>query len=265
MYSEIKGFSKENETVTILKMSKEVNNFEKIDAYLLGELRPDEQLNFVAAMKKDIKLQEEVNLRRAIMEGVKIEGRKRLSNTLDEIHDKKDRTLSNANPTIQKTLRPWLAVAAALALILTCWFIFQTPQKDSLVAHYYEPYDLTIGLRDNSNQEQLARIDALYSAQNYSAAQPLIENYLSNNPSDNLLRLSLAICQYENENLDKALQSLQLIKNDAFLQDQYRWYSALIYLDKGEKEQARRLLTELTSDRAADHFDEAQVLLSKMQ
>lgn len=52
------------------KMSKELQNIQEIDAYLSGELTPENRIEFEKKLKEDIALQEELNATKSVIEGI---------------------------------------------------------------------------------------------------------------------------------------------------------------------------------------------------
>jgi len=245
-------------------MSKKKDHFEQIDSYLLEEMSDKMKAKFEEAMAEDIELRKEVMLRRDIMQGIRIDGRKKLKATLDEIHDQKDRTIQKSIVSRSKRLAPWL-VAAGLVLLLSVRFLWNPQPQPDLFSSYYEPYELSMNLRNLDNKQTLTTIDRLYSERNYTAAQPIIESYLKENPNQKTLQLALAICQFENKEYENAISSLESLENDPFLKDQAYWYLALIHLDQQNTSEAIKNLKPLIDDPTADHHDEARKLFEEIQ
>ncbi len=245
-------------------MSKKKDHFEQIDSYLLNVMSEKLKAKFEEAMANDILLKNEVMLRRDIMQGIRIDGRKKMKAALDEIHHQKDRTIQRSLVSRSKRLVPWL-VAAGLVLILSVHFLWNPRPQSDLFSAYYQPYQLSLNLRNLENKQALTTIDQLYTERNYTAAKPIIESYLEKNPNQKTLLLALAICQFENKEYEKAISSLERLENDPFLRDQAHWYEVLIYLDRENIAEAIKNLKPLIDDPVSDHHDEAKKLLEELQ
>ncbi|MEM9549017.1 MAG: tetratricopeptide repeat protein [Bacteroidota bacterium] len=245
-------------------MSKKKDHFEQIDTYILGQMSDEQKNQFEEAMKNDIALKNEVSLRRDMMQGIKIDGRKKLKQTLEEIHHQKDRTTEKSIASRQRTLPTWL-VAASIVLLLSVTFLWNSLKQPNLVKSYYQPYELSLNLRSDDSAEDLATIDKLYTEGDYSTVQPLIEAYLNKNPNQKTLQLALAICQFETKEYEKALNTLQSLESDPFLKDQARWYAALIYIDENNRSEAIKKLNPLVEDTKSDHHEEAKRLLGEIE
>lgn len=245
-------------------MSKMKDHFEQIDSYILNVMPEELKAKFEEAMANDISLKNEVMLRRDIMQGIRIDGRKKLKETLDEIHHQKDRTIQKSLVTRSKKIVPWL-VAASFALILSVYFLWNPQPKSDLFSTYYQPYQLSLNLRNIENKQALTTIDQLYTEGKYKEAKPIIESYLKENPDQKTLRLALAICQFENEEYQSAISSLEMLENDLFLRDQAYWYKALIYLDQKNISETIKILKPLIDDPTSDHHEEAKKLFEEIQ
>lgn len=245
-------------------MSKKKDHFEQIDSYLLNEMSEKLRAKFEEVMANDIVLKNEVVLRRDIIQGIRIDGRKKLKTALDEIHYQKDRTIQKSLVSRSKKLVPWL-VAASLVFLLSFLFLWNPRPQPDLFSAYYQPYQLSLNLRNVESKQALTTIDQLYTEHNYKDAKPIIESYLEENPHQKILLLALAICQFENKEYEKAISTLESLNNDPFLRDQAHWYEALIYLDRENVSEALKKLKPLIDDPASDHHNEAKKLHEELQ
>lgn len=241
-------------------------NEEKFDAYILGTMPEGERAAFAARLLEDAALNAKFIEHERAVAGIRKDAREELREDLEAIHQKKPRILKE---TKVLKLRPILSWAAAAILLLIGVFYFMpssTSSSDELLAEYYAPYTLKVGLRNNGGQEDLLQIDDLYAKGEYTAAIPLLNQYLRDHPAENTLRLALAISLFETKKTDAAMNELNVIEQsaDAFLQDQVSWYKALMLIEQDKMVQAKSLLAPLANNREADHHESAVELLSKI-
>jgi len=239
------------------------NNF---DAFILGTLPEKERAAFEARLKEDPAFKEKFIEHERAVAGIRLDAREELREELNRIHDKKDRKSPSGNVIKFKSFLPW-AAAAAILLLIGFWFLQPTSTPPNLVAQYYQPYTLKVGLRNNGGQEALLQIDDLYAKGEYAQVIPLLTDYLKDHPTENTLRLALAISLFEDRKVKSAMQELSRIEasNDPFLVDQVSWYKALMLIDSNKPRQAKSLLNKLAKNPEADHHEKAAELYSMLK
>jgi len=239
------------------------NYDQHIDDYLQNKLSAEDRADFEEALVTNKELKEKYDERMAIVHGAKQVGRDELKKRLQRIHQEVNSTPA-VTPAKQRSILPYLAsAAAAIALLVVSWFVFFTGSPTSpsqLYAKHYAPYELRIASRDQSNEIQLAQLDEQYKQKNYSAALPLFEEQLKENPSNAQMLLGAGICQLELDQPTAARQHFKNIisYNDLRLQDQARWYTALSYLKENQPKQALPHLKNIKKDKET----EAQELIN---
>ena len=236
---------------------------QKIEAYLLGKLRGEELAAFKARLKSDAQLAEEVKTRKLLIRQVESLGALEMKNRLVAI---KDQMQQRRRKVIRRMLG--LAGAAAIALLFFALPLFQTPDSPrDLYEKYHEAYQLPFTSRNTTNQNPiLDQAGTYYLAGDYTNALPLLEQLLSEKPSDSRTRLALGICQQKLELQEAALQTFAPLieKQDALYLDQARWYSALAYLQLEQTEACRQQLIALSANPRAVHYEQAKELLGAL-
>lgn len=161
----------------------------------------------------------------------------------------------------------WMAVAAAIALLLVAYFIFKpAPVKnmEQIIASYYEvPASPDIMAIDT--EEALRKADKAYSDQDWQAAidayGQIHEDSIS---SFQISRIAFfkGISQMELGKWEQAENSLSTANQHP---EQSQWYLALLALKKGDREKAKERLSAISSN--ADHYFalQAKSLLEELE
>jgi len=236
-----------------------------IDRYLLNLLSPEEKIAFEAQLKKDKTLSQEVNEHRELLDDIEGIGRLELKSKLKGIH--KELKLDNDKPNSKiRTLFYRVAVAAVSLGVLSVgwWHIQQTPSNAELYSQNFEPFELSLIQRSES-ESVIRSIESLYIDGKYAQAIPLFQNALKNstNKSSQML-LGLGISYLETDQPKKAIEQFETIitNKDFNFEDEAEWYLSLTYLKIEDTINAKLHLDNLASDSKRDHHESAQKLLS---
>ncbi len=242
------------------------NNSEKIDAYLLGQLKGQERLEFEAELSKDIRLQEEVTLQQQIMKGLATYGNQQLRGRLSRIREEQKQQKTIGVLPRRRIFR-YVAAAAAIALLLiTLTILWNNTASTDVFSDNYKPYNLTAGSRTTDGDARIATISQWYNAGDYAKALPALEAYLSEHPNNAKLQLAAAISHIELQQEAAAIAYFDTILDsaDPFFTDHARWYKALCFIKLDRAVEAKALLQLLANDKDADHHQEAKDLLEDM-
>ena len=248
-------------------MNSDNNN--KIEKYLMGQLSKTERAAFLQELQENEELRKAFAIEQRLHQGIKVEGRKELKATLNEIHNRLDPAIDP--PSVPKSKRKilWpLLVAASLLLIFSLfWLLNQTPSPDDLFAQNYQAYELSLALRDGAPTTDLVAANELYRSGKYLEAIPFFQNLTASDTKKYLWRMGLAISYLETEQLEKAATELSVIytANDPLLKDQAAWYLAMLALKKNDLSLTKSYLTPLADNAKADHHREAAALLKKIK
>ncbi|MBC8046704.1 MAG: tetratricopeptide repeat protein [Fimbriimonadaceae bacterium] len=241
-----------------------------IERFLYDEMDTEERNNFLLLAEKDPEIKNELAAQQEIEKATRMHFDNELKKELQEIHA--DNFGENHKKIISFNYKKILAVAAAILIfLLVGFFITQknTISHQKLFANYYQPYsgnpitrDDTIGL--------LTKATELYFNKEYGNAAALFTQYLKEDTSaiaNVQVKLLLGICMIETEQYREALQIFQKIieQKEIYFFYQANWYSALSELKMGNTEMCKKYLKIITENKNADHFNDAEDLLRKLQ
>ena len=196
------------------------NNGQRIDEYLLGHLDQQQQNDFEEDLKSVPNLQDILDERNMLIEGVEAFNRQELRNQLKNIHQKHFDTTSNRPTATRRRLFVRIAAAAAAVLLLFTTFlrIYDAPANTAdLYSENLQAYDLSLTIRDQIDEQQV-RLEMLYSKGEYQAAIPLFEELLTNSKDKSKLRLGAGIAHLELNQTKEALVYFNtIIESNDFL------------------------------------------------
>jgi tetratricopeptide (TPR) repeat protein len=237
---------------------------EKIERYLSGQMEGIEKADFENEMKNNPVLKEQVELDKTLVEQIKYHAfvEKQILHGKGELKRRKN---------LKLTAYTVLSLAAVFFILFFIPGIWQQNNYEELFASAYQVYPNDY-LPVDANFRGDARIDSLelaamtaYENKDFLNAESKLKEILQTGENHEL-RFFLAMSQLENAKPDDAIESLQalysLSENFKYY-EQTRWYLALAYLKIQRKDEAKRLLNEL-SEIKGYYWDKAKVLKEKM-
>ena len=244
-------------------MSEEIGN--KIQAYLEGNMAPDQREAFEQQMLQDPELSKEVSDLKQLDEGLQALGVEAFQKEVqgwDKLHQ----------PKTSFAWRPLAVAAAVLILLVPAVYLFINPSNSSqdLFYAYYQPYEelvLTRGADDSlaaPGVHFLTQGQEAYNRQAYQAAADNLNEYLQLNPGDNRVALYLAIAQLELDLPAEAEKNFTRAQQDQSFRQQAQWYQALSYLKFDQTEKATVLLSEIAEENSHYRNEMATQLLQEL-
>lgn len=240
---------------------------EKLQAYLEGELSDSEVEAFEELIAKDAELEERVRLHRRLelafedpiefaleeeLKGIMEEGEKsadreetQIEEESHDIGDTGEGSFSEEPRSLGKSrrkYRTYLLVAAAIALLAVVGFFLTRSgppiPSDELFAMHYSAYDASNERRsdDQIPKDLLDPAFDEYNAGNYQIALNTFSNILSKYPKHPRATFYLGMCQIETGAFAKARISFQTVidhKQNLYM-TQSAWYLGLICLNLGD-------------------------------
>jgi hypothetical protein len=242
-----------------------MDSTERIDRYLSGMMDEQERLDFEAEAASDPALAESLALQRdmeAFLQGKsRREARQQQLRALGLEYFKPEQG-SAKTATLPRRRLLWLAAAAAaavIALILTWPSLF----GPSLYEQYAQHPPLALAEKSTDGLVDWSATEAAFNTGDYTAAAAQLEQYLAQQPEDELARLYLGISALELDRIEEARhQFLSLAAADAAVKDYADWYLALSFLKTGDEERCRELLRAISPDSAL--FTRAAGLLQQL-
>lgn len=242
-------------------MSKDLHitplEYELIEAWLDESLSSEQEKVFQDLKKEDSDWSLKVKEVKALREDLES---LLVKKELEKIHEE---AFAGTNPRTA-TFSRWIwAVAASVALILVAWWGFQGGFQDSnqkLFEAYYETDPGLITAMSGTDSYEFDRGMVDFKEGKYQEALARWELLLKENPADDTLLYFVAMAHLEMENYPLSQELLKQVADEdsSEFKEDASWYLALIYLKKGEMEEAKLILSNLAKP-------EAQELLQKIQ
>ena len=244
-----------------------MENTELIERYFEGNLSPHERQAFERRAAQETAFSEEVTLQQQIREGLRATGRGRMLSQLEATES----LMSAYHPPTQ-VLRfddrsrqrfYWAAAAAILLLIPAYLWLQANPANERLFAAYFVPYQQVAS--PAAAQDPLSRALMQYRNKNYAQALPILERIMEQgNASDSAL--------FYKANVDlqlgrpwEAIDELQRIPAQSNLHQEAQWYLALAYLQANEREDAKKIVSEISAEPGHPYRNQAKRLASKLK
>ncbi|MBX2928664.1 MAG: tetratricopeptide repeat protein [Saprospiraceae bacterium] len=225
-----------------------MDNTDRIDRYLTGTMDPAEKQAFEAEMAADAQLAEDLTLQRDM--GAFLRRREHRNALQAQLRDigrahfqpekKEAKTVSISRRRIL-----WIgamAAAAGLALFLLRPLLF----PPSLFDQYAEYPALALAQKSSAGPADWSAAEQAFNSEDYTTAEPVLEQYLAAYPTDMQAQLYLGICKME---LDKHTEARQifgaLAQSGESFKDYAQWYLALSYLKSGDTAATQKTLDEI--------------------
>lgn len=253
-------------------------SFEKIEAYLNGELDEVQLKIFEEQMKKDDALAAQVHLFKnmdlAISDKSALQFQKLVQKEANPFFQKS----SAPEAKIRKlswTSRSWTIAASILVLIISATLLFQKfgssdpVSNQELFAQNFMVYDLDENLRSSAIEPDLFQAGIReYQKENYSAAIDTFQNLQKSTPNDMVLAFALGntFLNQNPSNFRLAQAEFQKVieEDNSIYVSKAKWYLALIYINNGRINLAKNLLQEVVE--SGDNLSKnAEHLLKDLQ
>ncbi|GJM32195.1 MAG: hypothetical protein DHS20C18_11960 [Saprospiraceae bacterium] len=237
---------------------------DQIDDYLLGRLQGESLRAFQEQLDTDTELAKELGIRKELLQQIDDLGDQQMKARISEVHQLQLKQMKQYK-LIQRSLI--LFFLLLLLAILGWWFLGRAPKNEILYQQHYQAYALNFGSRDQAANPGLLSAGAAYKQGDFANALTLFQNILTQAPNNTKIRLAIGLCQQELQQYDQALQSYTPLieKDDPLYGDQARWYTALIHLHQGNREECINLLQQLANASSADFHEEAVELLGALE
>lgn len=239
--------------------------FEKIEAYIQGQLTPEEREHFEASLAANEDLAAEVALQQQLIHSIETESLRQL---LEQIHEE---NFAKETPVVsirRQRFFPYMAVAASLSLLVIGWWYF-TSQQSSPAALYSAYFSPAAGLPTTLSYTRNAQFSEgmiSYKLGEYAEAREWWKPLLEADPANDTLNFYMGVASLAEEQADSAIEYLNNVEENTF--SVYRmdaqWYLALAYLQNEQPAKAKEILSSLAGKESA-YREESQELLSKLQ
>ncbi len=210
---------------------------ELIDNYLNNQLDAEQHNRFATQLLADKQLQEKVELRKLIINGIHRAYEHELKDKLirfDKQLDAKSRFQFN-----------WKIAAVVLLIAGGTWSIVSTPKP--------KPADfdiVEIGLPNEmgaSSTVQLNNAMSIFKLENYEEAGKQFEDLLSENTTNDTLLYFSALCNYRTNRLDAAIKKWGSVQINSYFFEKSRFRLAIAYWAINDKKNCLELLKQCLS------------------
>ena len=217
-----------------------MNNTEKIDRYLRGELPEADRNAFEAELNQSPDLAAELALQKDMEQFLRKQDRRaalkgQLENMGSEFFQNTAPKETGRIVPLRRnqTMRWVIGLAATIALILVARFLLFQPD---LYEQYGQHPPLAMIEKSNAAQDNLAAMESAFNQKDYAKALPLLQTYVQEKPEDIQAQLYLAICLLETGKYTAARNLFAPISSgESSFVDYGQWYLALSYLKEGNK------------------------------
>lgn len=213
-----------------------------IERYNAGEMSESEKQWFRKELEGNEKLRDEVNLRKNADMVLKNQNILALRNKLSAIEKKRESNVivkKAKNPAHIK----YAAVIVALVMIGSAFlFVGKNPAIEDVLNRNYETYDPPANQRSGQTEENADFTLALefYNTHDYENAAVFFNKVLKSNPKDMQSVLLNGVSNFEGQKYPEAKQSFTNViddNNNLFIETA-KWYLALCYIKTDEIDKA---------------------------
>lgn len=170
----------------------------------------------------------------------------------------------------------WMRAAAAAALLVVSLFGLSQLQGNAdqqLFAEAFVAYesDLSVIVRGAATppkapvEPELEAGALAFEQGNFKSSIPAFEQYLKNNPDNQLVRFHLGVAQLEVNQLEHAIENLsKVLEQSKTYQREAGWYLGLALLKNGKRAKATQVIEVLIAQGPGRYYEEAKRLHSKL-
>ena len=233
--------------------------FERIEAYLNGQLSNDDLTIFEKRLKKENGFKSKVNDIKTILTGLEAQA---LKEQLDVFHKDMVQT-SNANVSTETKVRHlhWKKIAVAAALIIAAgsfWFISGNT-NERLYAKYFTPDPGLPTTMSSTRDYDFNRAMVSYKQGNYEDAINAWKNQLATKVKNDTLNYFIGSALLADKKDKEAIKYLNIVTNisESLFNNEAYYYLGLAYLKGNNIELAKKNFTKST-------IDDSKALLSEL-
>lgn len=239
------------------KVSRE--EFEKIEAYLNGDLSKDEILEFETQLNTDTIFRAKFDDIKTVLTGIETQS---LKEQLDIFHKElsaNEQDLLVNDPKVKSLHWRKIAVAAILIVGLGSFWLFSGSPNEKLYSEYFTPDPGLPTTMSNTNNYDFYEAMVSYKQGDYKVAIDKWQALQNTKPNNDTLNYFIGVAHLANKNEKTAISFLEnASKNSEFplINDVY-YYLGLAYLKDGNIDRAKNNFKNST-------LENSKALLSKL-
>lgn len=271
---------------------------DKIHRYLSGAMSAAEREAFETEIKENPELQNDVELERLLLEGIKHAGEAELRQTIGAVHHKLTAegffqagaaapvsTLSVSHLSKTSFMKRIMAIAATLVVLAGAVWFFTRQEAAAVDSNALFSQNFKLELEVQRAKTAISRLESVgmagvqtaedtlrqalqhFEAGRYTDAQNLLKSHLETHPDDQTAQYYLAVIHMSQGRYAKAIELLtplsvadgSELKNDAL------WNLGLCYLKaENGQDDAREAFTKLANDNEYPNHRGAKALLEQL-
>lgn len=247
-----------------------------IDKYVLGQMTPDELADFEKKLTTDASLKKDVETYREMLDFGK--DKTQIEKALavkDQIHAEftyqkpVDQPISSSQPQ-QTGNSKYLWLALGLVLIALLGYLLLSPsaaeeaEPQVYYATYFNPDEISLTTRSDSDEELKAQITSLYNDKRYPEAIDVIQQLESEESLSARLRFIKGVAHLGADQDDQAISTLQnLLEEHPEYKSDISWYLALAHLKNGDAALARLSLNKIEG--SSNYYADAQKIVGGLK
>jgi tetratricopeptide (TPR) repeat protein len=223
---------------------------QKIDQYLHNEMPPHERTEFELQIAGDDELRNYIQLFTGIDKTMQAKNTSSNENELRQtLQQMNHKYFTGGGIVKQGSFKKLLAIAASAIIVVVVGIYFLFPGKPSaekLYAQFAKHDALNIQLRGSKTDSLAENAAAAFNKKEYTAALPLLQNYMQLQADDIQMKFSLAICYMETGKYNEADTIFTTIAaGQTAYADAAQWYRALLTLKQKDYTKCRAVLNTI--------------------
>ncbi|MEO1260697.1 MAG: tetratricopeptide repeat protein [Bacteroidota bacterium] len=234
------------------------SNFDKIIAYVEGDMSSGERASFEKELAENNTLKKEFELFKQTDEAVDFMQYEHVRKTI--------KSFEKPGSRIVPFWRRPLAVAASVLLVLAAsFFIYSTYQfsNNNLADRYYSPPNFS-ELRSNeiTSENVLLNASSYINQGKYSEASMLLLAVESTSPQYIDAKYMLGHLHFSGGDIADAIDHFKIVQdsNDTRYAENAEWQLALCYLKTGDEQKCRQELEKILTDKSHAYYSDATSL-----
>ena len=233
----------------------------RIDKYLSGQMDADEKAAFEQELKANESLAEELALQKDMNRF--LQGHRRrdaLKSELDALGAEFFSQKSGKVVSMAGRRRWMLAIAATVLVLVVAWLAL----RPSLYEQYAVHPPLALVEKSSATANDLSMAEQAFNHGDYEKALPILQEYVANNPTDDLVKVYLGIAKMELGETPEAREIFTSLATSTApeIRDFAVWNLALSYLKDGDEANCSKVLRSIPAD--SGYYQKAQQLLERL-
>jgi TolA-binding protein len=226
-------------------------DLDQMEAYLSGEMTPEQHAAFTARLQNEPALQEARLLITGIREAA-------LTEKLNAFHSSMPGKVHPITP--KKTRTWWMAAAASIILVAATATFFWKNNDDNWIVSYFEPDPGLVTAMGSVDNYAFSRGMVDYKSGKYKEAIDAWRPLIASNPGNDTLHYFSGVSFLALHKADSAAHHLLNVwnNNQSSFRSDAGWYLALALLSQDKKTEARSILEQTSHPKKEE-------LLSRIQ